>query len=561
MGTLKNIFLKCALALGLSVSAAAQDTVTADTVLYGGPIYTAHDSAPTAEAVGIKNGRFIYVGDRSGLSALIGADTTEIDLAGSALYPGFVDGHAHLGGIGNRELTLNLEGILSIKELQDALLAWRDAHPDELVIVGRGWIETHWPEERFPSRFDIDAVISDIPVILSRADGHALVANTKAFAMANVTSETEVPSGGEILQNAVGELTGIMVDNAQGLIYVAAADMTRYSIEEELIKGGEVYASYGWTGMHNVSVGWNQVSPMERLSDTSQLKIRVHNSVDPGAAINLFNGGPRINASGRVETRAIKMYIDGALGSRGAALLEPYSDRPDTTGLLVAQKEDVMPIMQDALRLGYQVNMHAIGDRGTRLVLDWYEEAFNAVPVADRAVANPRWRIEHAQNIHSDDLPRFRELGVIPSMQTSHAIGDLHFAPDRLGDARLDGAYAWRDLIDDGNIIVGGSDAPVERGNPLIEFYAAVARSDLSGFQGYNWRPEQAVTRDEALKMFTLWAAQSVFQENDLGSIEVGKKADLTAFSVDLMTADFADIPTAHAVLTIVDGEIMYVYE
>jgi len=558
---MKKIFLKCALGLGLSFSLAAQDSTTADTVLYGGPIYTAVDSTPTAEAVAIKNGRFIYVGDRAGLNTLIGDNTTEIDLAGSALYPGFVDGHAHLKGIGNRELTLNLEGVLSIEELQEALLTWREAHPDELVIRGRGWIETHWPEKRFPSRFDIDAVITDIPVILSRADGHALVANSKAFEMANVTSQTDVPSGGEILQNAVGELTGIMVDNAQRLIYPAAVNRTRYSIEEELIKGGEVYASYGWTGMHNVSVSWDQVSPMESLSDSSQLKIRVHNSVDPSDAVNLFTGGSRINASGRVETRAIKMYIDGALGSRGAALLEPYTDRPDTSGLLVSQKEDVMPIMQDALRHGYQVNMHAIGDRGTRLVLDWYEEAFNAVPISERAVANPRWRIEHAQNIHSDDLPRFAALGVVPSMQASHAIGDLHFAPDRLGDVRLDGAYAWRDLIDAGNIIVGGSDAPVERGNPLIEFYAAVARRDLAGFQGDNWRPNQAVTREEALKMFTLWAAQSVFQEGELGSIEVGKKADLSAFSVDIMTADFADIPTAHAVLTMVDGEIMYVYQ
>jgi len=246
--------------------------------------------------------------------------------------------------------------------------------------------------------------------------------------------------------------------------------------------------------------------------------------------------------------------VDGALGSRGAALSEPYSDAKDTKGLLLMQENEAHEFFDRALANGIQVNTHAIGDRGNKLVLDWYEKVFSRNPDA----GDLRWRIEHSQILHVEDIPRFAALGVIPSMQPSHAIGDLHFAPDRLGPDRLAGAYAWRALIDAGSIIAGGSDAPVERGNPLIEFYAAVARRDLKGFQGENWTPEQAVTREEALKMFTSWPAYAAFQENELGTIEVGKRADFTVFSDDIMTIAEEEIPNAKAVLTIVDGKVIY---
>ena len=249
--------------------------------------------------------------------------------------------------------------------------------------------------------------------------------------------------------------------------------------------------------------------------------------------------------------------MDGALGSRGAALLEPYADA-NSTGLVLSREEQVIPILETALRAGIQINMHAIGDRGNRLLLDWFEQAFATVPTDERVVPTPRWRDEHTQIVHPDDIPRYAQLGVIPSMQPSHAIGDLHFAEDRLGEDRLEGAYAWQSFLDTGVIIAGGSDAPVERGDPLIEFYAATARRDLSGFQGENWRPEEALTRAEALKMFTLWPAIASFAENEIGSIAVGKRADFSAFDVDLMTAPEADIPKGRALLTIVDGEVVY---
>ncbi|MBO6506285.1 MAG: amidohydrolase [Kordiimonadaceae bacterium] len=535
----------------------AEPLVVADLIIWGGTIYTAEDSGPTAEAVAVQNGRIIFVGARSGAEGYLTPQTQIVDLEGASLYPGFTDAHAHLSGIGARELSLNLEGVASLKALQQSLSDYAAANPEQTVVVGRGWIETHWPEERFPSRWDLDDVVSDRPVILFRADGHAAVVNTAALTAASITGETPDPFGGAVQKNALNEPNGMLIDTAMGLVRGLIPAPTEADVAEQLSVGGRVYAEYGWTGLHNMSVSWQEVDLLESLSDRGDFSIRVYNSVNPEHANDLFEGGWRANENRRIITRAIKLYMDGALGSRGAALLEPYADA-NSTGLILSKAEEVLPIMETALRAGVQINMHAIGDLGNRQLLDWFEQSFNTVPAEERAVATPRWRDEHTQIVHPDDIPRYAQLGVIPSMQPSHAIGDLHFATDRLGDERLDGAYAWQSFLDTGVIIAGGSDAPVERGDPLIEFYAATARRDLNGYQGENWRPEEALTRAEALKMFTLWPAIASFAEDEIGTIAVGKKADLTAFNIDLMTAPEADIPKGRAVLTVVDGEIVY---
>ncbi|WP_417449962.1 amidohydrolase [Kordiimonas sp.] len=555
--------LFAALVLGTSI-ATAQDTVestaqNADVVIWGGPIYTADDAMPEAEAVAIRGGRFVYVGSRVGAEAMVGNATTVMSLDGAALFPGFTDAHAHMSGIGDRELTLNLEGTASIEDMKQTLLAWSSDHGVPL-LYGRGWIETHWPEARFPTRWDIDAVLPDVPVILTRADGHALVANSKALEMAGVDSQTEAPYGGDILKNALGEPTGMFIDAAMSLLQGLAPEQTEADLDRQLTVASDVYARYGWTGMHNMSVPWTHVEALEMLSGTGDVKIRVYNSIEPGDADKLFVGGQRKSENGHIVTRAIKLYMDGALGSRGAALLEPYADAA-TSGLLLTTKEETLPLLRKAISLGVQVNMHAIGDRGNRLLLDWYEEVMEEIPSVERAIAEPRWRDEHTQIVSPDDIPRYKALGIISSMQPSHAIGDLHFAPDRLGEDRLVGAYAWQSFIDSGVIVAGGSDAPVERGDPLIEFYAAIYRHDLAGFQGDNWHAEEAVSRSDALKMFTLWPATASFAEDELGSISVGKQADLTAFSIDLMKADPAAIPKANAVMTMVGGEVIYLKE
>jgi len=386
-----------------------------------------------------------------------------------------------------------------------------------------------------------------------------VVASTAALTAAGITASTEAPAGGEILKGPDGQPTGLLVDAAEQLVAQLMPQADPAALREAYRAGFRVEAQYGWTGIHFMSAPWRDIPLLEEMAQAGEAPLRVYNSVTPDGAAELIAGGPRSVADERVVTRAIKYYADGALGSRGAALFEPYADRPDTTGLMQITEAEIVPLYEAALKGGIQVATHAIGDRGNASVADWYAQALAAVPASERPDGTDvRWRIEHAQILRPADYQDFVDLPIIASMQPSHAIGDLHFAPARLGDARLDGAYAWHSLVDRGVIVVGGSDAPVERGSPLIEFYAAVARRDLEGFQGPDWRPNEAVDRMTALKMFTLWPAYASFQEDDLGTIEVGKRADLTAFDVDLMTAPAADIPKGKATLTVVDGVVVY---
>ncbi len=523
-------------------------------IFTGGPIYTGKDEAPAAEAIAISGGRILAVGSRALIEAGAGKNPEIIDLKGAALYPGFTDAHAHLLGIGMREMTLNLEGTPSVAALVETVAENISKTDKGEVLFGRGWIETGWPEARMPNRDDLDPVSDGRLVILRRADGHALVANSAALDAAGIADETPDPSGGKIERDAAGRATGILIDNAMGLIEPLLGDLDDARKREAYAKAADVYAAYGWTGMHNMSADPDDIELTETLSDDGAISIRVYSVIDKSGIDKLAATGPRQSKNGRAITRAVKLYMDGALGSRGAALSTPYSDRPDTSGLLLMDHDEAMRDFEKAIAAGLQVCTHAIGDRGNTLLLDWYEEAFSAHP--DKT--DLRWRDEHTQILHTEDITRFAALGVIASMQPSHAIGDLFFAPDRLGNDRLAGAYAWRALIDAGAIIAGGSDAPVERGDPLIEFYAAVARKSLDGFSGANWRPEQAVTREEALKMFTIWPAYASFQENELGTIEPGKRADFTVFSKDIMTVSEADILTAKPVMTVVDGEIIF---
>lgn len=530
----------------------------ASMILHGGPIHTADDTAAMVEAVAVRDGRIVYAGDEAGIDAFRGDETQVIDLQGAALYPGFTDSHVHVLGVGSRERTLNLEGTLSVTELQDRVRTAAEELPDGAVLFGRGWIETHWPEGRFPNREDLDEAAPGHAVILVRADGHALVANSLALERAGITADSVAPDGGEILHGEDGEPTGMLIDTAMGPVRALAGRQEGDERADTYAEGANVMASLGWTGAHDMSVPYSDVDMIEGLAASGRLPIRVYVSVDPDGLAALARVTPRIADDGRVITRAVKMYMDGALGSRGAALLEPYSDAPGNQGLMLSQEDETLSAFTEALRAGIQMNVHAIGDRGNRLLLDWVEQAYAVVPVEERAIADPRWRDEHTQIVEPSDIPRFAELGVIPSMQPSHAIGDLFFAPDRLGDDRLEGAYAWRALIDSGVVIAGGSDAPVERGDPRIEFYAAVARRGMDGTQTEQWHPDQAVTRQEALRMFTAWPAYASFREDELGRIAVGLRADFTVFSEDIMTIPEADILTVEPVMTIVDGEVVY---
>ncbi|WP_447910859.1 amidohydrolase [Brevundimonas bullata] len=548
--------LKTTLPLAAALMLAAAPAALAQNLLIrGGTIHTGDEARPTAEVVAVRDGRIAYVGPAAGAPSAEGLEV--VDLKGATLFPGFTDGHAHLDGIGWREMTLNLEGSTSIVEAMARLSDWAKAHP-EGVIVGRGWIETHWPEKRFLTAADLDAAAPGRLVLLSRADGHAVAVSSAALTAAGVDATTKAPSGGEILKDAEGRPTGLLVDAAEQLVSKLMPQADEAATRAAYRAGFGVYARYGWTGVHFMSAPWKDVPLLEAMARDGDAPLRVYNSVTPDGARALYASGPREAGDGRIMTRAVKFYADGALGSRGAALFAPYADQPGTTGLMQTSGAEMIPLYEEALRSGIQLATHAIGDRGNHEVAAWYEQAMRAVPKSEWKLADPRWRIEHAQIIRPADYHYFDELPIIASMQPSHAIGDLHFAADRLGDARLDGAYAWHTLVDRGVIVVGGSDAPVERGDPLIEFYAAVARRDLNGFQGPDWRPNEAVDRATALKMFTLWPAYASFREDELGTIAVGKRADLTAFNIDLMTVPAADIPKGRAVLTVVDGQVLY---
>ena len=542
-----------ALAPLLLGAAPAPPPPRADLMLWGGPVYTGVDAHPAAQAVGVSRGRIVFVGRRAEAQRWVGPRTQVVDLHGAALFPGFTDSHAHLRGIGERELTLNLEGSKSAAEVRERLAAYAAKAPAGSTIVGRGWIETGWPEKRFLNAADLDAVAPGRVVLLSRADGHALTVSSAALKAAGIDARTPDPFGGRIDKDASGRPTGMLVDNAMGLVGRLQKPPTEAERLAAFRAAFRVEAAYGWTGVHSMSVSWPDVPLLEAMAARGEAPLRVYNAVDVGEAGALLASGPRSSPGGRIVTRAIKIYADGALGSRGAALFEPYADAPETRGLLKLKPEDTAPVLARALKAGVQVATHAIGDRGNDVVLNLYRDA-GVRPGA----GSPRWRIEHAQNLTDADIPRFRELGVIASMQPSHAIGDLRFAGARLGMDRLRGAYAWKRLEDAGAVVVGGSDAPVERGDPLIEFYAAVARRDLQGRSGPGWHPEQALSREQALKLFTASAAYARFAEAELGTLEVGKRADLTAFSVDLMRAPVEAIPKGKAVLTVVDGEVVF---
>jgi predicted amidohydrolase YtcJ len=472
------------------------------------------------------------------------------------------DAHYHFSGVGFREMNLNLEGTNSLDDFLAKVKARVDqAKPGEWV-TGRGWIETFWKPPVFPTRADLDKVAPNNPVYLTRADGHGGVANSAALKIAGVDKNTENPFGGEIMKDKqTGEPNGMLLDRAQSLVSRHTPSSTGADLEKALVLADKRSLSLGWTQIHDAGVSWDQIEAMKKLLSENKLKIRLYEAIrGPGAdAQRLLREGPQIGLyDGRLTVRTIKVSIDGALGSKGAALLENYSDH-DTAGFLTQKEEQVFPMLQEALRKGIQVEVHAIGDRANRTILDWYERAFKETPISERRDrSDPRWRVEHAQIVHPDDIPRFAKLKIIPSMQPSHAIGDLHFAVSRVGVKRLTGAYAWQSFIKQGNIIAGGSDAPVERGEPMIEFYAAVARKDMRGFSGPGWHPEQKATREQALKMFTIWAAYAAFEENLRGSIEAGKLADLTILSGDIMKIPEAEILKTRCLMTVIGGEIVF---
>src|SRR5437764_8535419 len=572
--------MRAVAAIVLFVSGITAGAETVETIFINGNIYTVNDKQPFDLEIAVKGDRIIFVSANADAEQFRGDKTRIVDLSGKTVTAGFTDSHCHIFGIGEREMTLNLEGTNTREDFL-AKVKERVAQTERNKwITGRGWIETFWKPPLFPSRADLNKIAPDNPVFLTRADGQTAVVNCAALKLANIDDHTPDPFGGQILKTN-GDPNGMLLDNAMDLVAKNIPKPTEAETEQAFLKGIDREIKLGWCEIQNAGSELSDQKIIRRAYAARKVKLRMINAAyGPGEAANaLLKNGATLNAfDHRFTQRTIKVIFDGALGSRGAALLAPYSDKADTSGFLTQKPEELRPMFEEALRRGMQVETHAIGDRANRLILDLYEQAFKAVPpdkrpapgggassgepgVAERRpprADDVRWRVEHAQILTEQDLPRFAKLGVIASMQPSHAISDLFFAPSRLGMERLAGAYAWNSLIKSGAIICGGSDAPVERGEPMIEFYAAVTRKSIKGESGVGWHPEQAVPREQALRMFTSNAAYAAFEENDKGSIEVGKLADFTVLSADIMKIPGPEILKTRCEMTVIGGEIVY---
>jgi predicted amidohydrolase YtcJ len=523
--------------------------------------YTVNDAAPHAAAIAIKGERILFAGTNDEGKKYAGPETRTIDLQGKTVVPGLTDSHYHIFGVGERLMTVDFADAKSRQAFLEKVEAEvKKADPGQW-ITGRGWIETFWKPPVFPTREELDKIAPDNPVFLTRADGHGAVANSKALALAGIDASTPNPFGGEIARDSkTAAATGMLLDNAMDLVEKKIPAPSPAEKERALLLGAQHSVEVGWCEIQNAGSYLPEVALFQKLYGEGKIKLRIYNAVyGPGEpAEKILKDGPIIEAyDHHFSTRTIKVIFDGSLGSRSAALLEPYSDA-NTSGFLTQKPEELRPMFREALRKGIQVETHAIGDRANRTILDLYEEAFKAVPPNERKIKEPRWRVEHAQILTPNDLPRFAKLGVIASMQPSHAISDFFFAPQRLGEKRLAGAYAWQSLIKSGAIVTAGSDAPVEKGEPMIEFYAAVARKSLDGFSAPDWHPEERVTRQQALEMLTRWPAYAAFQEKEKGSIEAGKLADLTILSDDIMKIPEPDILRTRCLMTVIGGEIAY---
>jgi len=528
----------------------------AELVVTNARIYTVDEGRPVAQAMAVRGGRVLFVGDARGALALRGPGTRVVDLGGRTVIPGMVDAHGHLLGLGLGLRNVDLVGTRSYDEVIARVVARARQLPKGSWVVGRGWDQNDWGDTRFPTHEALSHAVPDHPVFLQRVDGHAALANAAAMQAARVTRDTPDPSGGRLERAADGTPTGVFVDNAEAIVGRVIPPPSRDDQRVALRGAAAELHRWGLVGVHSAGERRGTIELMEEMAGRGELDLRAYVMIaDDSADVAYYLArGPRSAvADGRLWVRSIKVYSDGALGSRGAALLEPYSDDPRNSGLLVTAPAHIRDVATRALRAGFQVNTHAIGDRGNRLVLDAYAAALRDVPVADH-----RFRVEHAQILHHDDVPRFAELGVIPSMQASHQTSDMYWAGTRLGETRLLGAYAWRSLLDAGSIVPNGSDFPVEQVNPLISFHAAVARQDAANWPTGGWHPEQRMTRDEALRSMTLWPAMAAFQERDMGSLGVGKYADFVVLDRDLMRVPAEEILATRVLATYVGGRAVY---
>jgi predicted amidohydrolase YtcJ len=549
----RRIFL---LAAVVTASALHAQQPTADLIVYNARIHTVDPNRPLAEAMAVRAGRVMVVGSRRAVEALAGPLTQRMDLEGQTVIPGMVDAHAHLMSLGTSLRIVDLVGTRSYEEIVQRVVDRARTTPTGEWIRGRGWDQNDWADTRFPTHEALSRAVPDHPVYLGRVDGHAALVNAAAMELAEVSAATPNPSGGRVLRNDAGDPTGVLIDRAQGLVGRAIPAPSQGEMRARALAAVAEANRWGLTGIHDAGVGSSTIDLYEALARDGQYSLRnyVMISSDDSTLQRYFERGPQERLhDGRLWIRAIKISADGALGSRGAALLEPYTDDPGNSGLETTPYERIEEVAVRALQNGFQLNVHAIGDRANRTVLNAFEAALREVPTADH-----RFRVEHAQIIHFQDLPRFAELDVIPSMQGSHQTSDMYWAINRLGWTRVQGAYAWRTLLNTGVVVPNGSDFPVESPNPLISFKAFITRQDASSWPAGGWFPNERTTREEALKSMTLWPAYAAFMEDVAGSLSPGKYADFVVLDQDIMTIAPERILDTRVLLTVLGGAVVY---
>lgn len=536
-----------ALILASIVNHSCRKPENADFIVKNSVVYSVDSNFRIAESFAVRDGKFLAVGTNREIEKAYRSEKV-FDLGGKPVYPGLYDAHCHFAGYAGNLRKADLTGTNSFSEVCDRLIENQQANPSDWV-QGRGWDQNDWPVKKFPDRTDLDKIFPDKPVYLTRIDGHAAAVNTAALKLAGIDQNTMI-SGGEIIKEH-GRVTGVLVDNAMDLVYKLIPEISETEEAEALIRAQENCFAVGLTTVADAGLGAGTVKLMDKLQKDGRLKMRIYAMLSPTDE-NFKEFLPKgIIKTDRLNIRSVKLYADGALGSRGALMLEPYTDSPGKSGLQVNETGYLKNICQKCYEAGYQVATHCIGDSANRLMLYIYKDIL-------KTKNDRRWRIEHVQIIHPDDFRLFGDYSIVPSVQSTHATSDMYWAADRIGPERIKGAYAYKQLMKQNGWIPNGSDFPVERINPLFGFFAGFARMDQSGYPTGGWMTENALSREESLKAMTIWAAQSCFEENERGSIEPGKMADFVVLEDDIMKIEPLKVPKTKVLETWIGGEKVF---
>ncbi|RMA56722.1 amidohydrolase [Ulvibacter antarcticus] len=528
------------------VISCAPNKIEADLLVKNAKVYTVNSLFDTAKAFVVKDGKILEVGIKPELELKYKFKDV-YDANGMTIVPGLIDAHAHLFGLGMTQQQVNLVGTKSYQEVLDKVIAFQK-EKNAAYIIGRGWDQNDWDIKEFPTKVELDSLFPDTPVSLRRVDGHAMIVNSKALELAGITSETKM-SGGEVILRD-GKPTGLLVDSPMKLVGETFPEMTLEAAIRVLKDAETICLENGLTTVNDAGADKMVIELIDSLQQAGGMSLRLYSMVSNSEENLDYFLNKGIIKTDRLNVRSVKVYGDGALGSRGAAMRKPYSDQPGQFGAMITTEAELKELAKRIATAGYQMNTHAIGDSANISVLRVYDEVL-------KNETDPRWKVEHAQIVTPSDVALFSEK-ILPSVQPTHATSDMYWAEDRIGSERIKGAYSYKTLLNESGIVVLGTDFPVEQVNPMFTFYAAVARKDLEHYPEEGFRKEEGLTREETLKGMTIWAAYSNFEENEKGSIEVGKFADFTVLDRDIMTIEVDSIPTTKVLATFINGKKVF---